>query len=77
MVDQQRFYLDKSLGWRMLKGRDFFEQLTTDSTGLVINQAAATLMGLQDPIGATIHWTWDHIYRKDVRIASSCEWPPA
>ncbi|HEY8969495.1 MAG TPA: ABC transporter permease [Puia sp.] len=49
----------KTIGWHMVKGRDFSEQLTSDSTGLVINQAAATLMGLQDPIGATVRWTWN------------------
>ncbi|HVU53515.1 MAG TPA: ABC transporter permease [Puia sp.] len=49
----------KTIGWHIVKGRDFSEQLTTDSTGLVINQAAANLMGLQDPVGATVRWDWD------------------
>jgi len=49
----------KTIGWHIVKGRDFSEQLTTDSAGLVINQTAASLMGLQDPVGAVVRWTWD------------------
>jgi hypothetical protein len=58
----------KTIGWHMLKGRDFSEHLTTDSTGLVINQAAAALMGLQDPVGATVRWNWDQGQGETFRI---------
>jgi putative ABC transport system permease protein len=46
----------KTLGWRFLQGRDFSRGFPTDSTGLVLNEAAVKYMGLKDPVGTTIHW---------------------
>jgi putative ABC transport system permease protein len=46
----------KTLGWQFLQGRDFSRAFLTDSTGLVLNEAAAKYIGLKDPVGATIKW---------------------
>jgi putative ABC transport system permease protein len=46
----------KTLGWQFLQGRDFSRAFLTDSTGLVLNEAAVKYMGLKDPVGATIKW---------------------
>jgi putative ABC transport system permease protein len=46
----------KTLGWQFLQGRDFSRAFLTDSTGLVLNEAAAKYIGLKDPVGATIQW---------------------
>jgi putative ABC transport system permease protein len=46
----------KTIGWQFLVGRDFSKHLTTDSTGFVMNEAAAKLMGLRDPVGEAIEW---------------------
>ncbi|MDO6433909.1 ABC transporter permease [Flavitalea sp. BT771] len=52
----------KTLGWQFTEGRDFSRGLPTDSSGLILNQAAVKFMGLQHPVGESI--TWDHhIYR--------------
>ena len=44
----------KTVGWKFLAGRDFSRAGVSDSTGLILNQAAAALMGLQNPLGAII-----------------------
>jgi putative ABC transport system permease protein len=54
----------KTVGWRFISGRDFSKTLSSDSTGFVINESAAKLMGLQNPVGETI--TWDQV--KDKRF---------
>jgi len=46
----------KTIGWQFIAGRDFSKELTTDSTGFVINEAAAKLMGMKNPVGETIEW---------------------
>lgn len=46
----------KALGWQFLEGRDFSEDLATDSTGMILNEAAAKYMGLKHPVGEVITW---------------------
>lgn len=46
----------KTLGWHFLQGRDFSRDFPTDSSGLVLNEAAVKYMGLQDPVGKVIRW---------------------
>jgi putative ABC transport system permease protein len=46
----------KTLGWQFLQGRDFSRAFLTDSTGLVLNEAAVKYMGLKDPVGVTVQW---------------------
>lgn len=44
----------KTIGMQIVQGRDFSRTFATDSTGLIINEAAAKVMGFQDPIGKTV-----------------------
>ena len=46
----------KTVGWSFRTGRDFSKDFSTDSSSIVINEAAAKFMGIKDPIGATIRW---------------------
>ena len=46
----------KTIGWKFLQGRDFSRAFLTDSTGLVLNEAAVKYMGLKDPVGVTVQW---------------------
>jgi ABC-type antimicrobial peptide transport system permease subunit len=46
----------KTVGWKFLSGRDFSRLNISDSTGLVLNEAAAKLMGLQNPVGEIIQY---------------------
>ncbi len=41
----------KTVGMQIIKGRDFSKSMATDSAGLIINEAAAKVMGFQNPIG--------------------------
>ncbi|SDE88669.1 ABC-type antimicrobial peptide transport system, permease component [Dyadobacter soli] len=51
----------KTVGWEFLAGRDFMRAMSTDSSGIVINEAAVKFMGLgkrslDDAIGETVTW---------------------
>jgi ABC-type antimicrobial peptide transport system permease subunit len=46
----------KTLGWQFVSGRDFSREIASDSAGFVINEAAARLLGFENPIGETIRW---------------------
>jgi putative ABC transport system permease protein len=46
----------KVAGWQLKAGRDFSRDFATDSTAIVINEAAAVYMGLKDPVGTTVQW---------------------
>lgn len=50
----------KAVGWKITSGRDFSNNFSLDSSGLILNEAAAKYMGLENPIGETI--TWDKEY---------------
>ncbi|WP_028298027.1 ABC transporter permease [Olivibacter sitiensis] len=44
-----------TLDMKVLKGRNFSPDYGTDSTGLIINEAAARLMGYDDPVGKKLY----------------------
>jgi putative ABC transport system permease protein len=48
----------KTIGWQFAEGRDFSAQLLTDSSAIVLNEAAVKYMGLQHPVGMTVR-VWD------------------
>ena len=48
----------KTVGWQFIKGRDFSRQYASDSDGVVLNEAAAKYMEMQDPVGEIITWKW-------------------
>ncbi len=52
----------KTIGWQFVQGRDFSRELASDSSGLVINEAAAKYMGFQNAVGELVTWNW---WRKD------------
>lgn len=46
-----------TVGWTIVKGRDFSREHLTDSTAAIVNETGARLMGFKDPIGKTVkHW---------------------
>ncbi|MFT3934895.1 MAG: ABC transporter permease [Chitinophagaceae bacterium] len=46
-----------TIGWTVVKGRDFSREHLTDSTAAIVNETAASLLGFKDPIGKTVkHW---------------------
>ncbi len=46
----------KAVGWEIIAGRDFSREHKTDTTALVLNEAAVELTGLDNIIGNTIRW---------------------
>ena len=46
----------KTVGWQFIEGRDFSKEIASDSSGFVINEAAAKFMGIKNPVGQVIHW---------------------
>jgi putative ABC transport system permease protein len=44
----------KTMGVKMIEGRDFSEDFISDSTAIVVNKAAIKIMGLKDPIGTEL-----------------------
>ncbi|HEX5555233.1 MAG TPA: FtsX-like permease family protein, partial [Chitinophagaceae bacterium] len=47
-----------TLGMRMVKGRNFSLDMPTDSSAIIINQTAARMLGLKDPINKRLY-QWD------------------
>lgn len=46
----------KTAGFEMAAGRDFSRDFPTDSSAMLINEAAVKFMNLEDPVGKTIRW---------------------
>jgi hypothetical protein len=44
----------KTMGIKILEGRDFSEDFPSDTSAIIINKAALDVMGLKDPIGETV-----------------------
>ena len=53
----------KTVGWQILEGRDFSNELLTDSTSLILNEAAVKYMGLKNPVGEIVRFG-----KKDRRV---------
>ncbi|WP_460962126.1 ABC transporter permease [Spirosoma litoris] len=51
----------KTMGIKLKQGRDFSRDFTTDSSGVILNEAAVKRMGLKHPVGELVKWagrTW-------------------
>ena len=48
----------KTIGWHVKQGRDFSRDFPSDSSAIILNQAAVDFMGLKYPVGAPVTW-WD------------------
>lgn len=69
VIDQKRSLVSRdwgvdedyipTLGIKMAAGRNFSKDMPTDSEGLVINQAAANLLGYADPLNQTLYLPQD------------------
>jgi len=46
----------KTLGWGMKEGRDFSADFASDTSAIILNEAAMKLTRLKDPIGQIIKW---------------------
>jgi putative ABC transport system permease protein len=46
----------KTIGWKIKAGRDFSRDIASDSSGFIINEAAAKYLGMKEPLGETMKW---------------------
>jgi putative ABC transport system permease protein len=46
----------KTVGWQFKEGRDFSRNFRTDSSAIILNEAAVRFMGLKDPLGTMVKW---------------------
>jgi putative ABC transport system permease protein len=44
----------KTIGWKILEGRDFSEEYGMDSLAIIINQSSVKLMGFKEPLNETV-----------------------
>ena len=49
----------KTVGWQFKEGRDFSRQFRSDSSSIVLNEAAVKFMGLKNPVGTPVRWGTD------------------
>lgn len=46
----------KTIGWEIVAGRDFSRDFVSDTTALIINEAAVRFMDFKNPVGEVIRW---------------------
>lgn len=46
----------KTMGWKFIQGRDYTNELATDSSAVILNETAVQFMGLEKPIDEEITW---------------------
>jgi hypothetical protein len=67
----------RTMGWEFVQGRDFSREHSTDSSAIVLNEAAVKYMGLTDPVDEEITWQGQQFHVigviKDMIITSPYE----
>ncbi len=48
----------KTIDWKLIEGRDFSDNDISDSSGVILTESAAKIMGLNNPVGENIRWTF-------------------
>jgi putative ABC transport system permease protein len=52
----------KTIGWKIIDGRDFSRSYPTDTGAFILNESAVKLTGIKNPIGKIMHWNGkDHV----------------
>ncbi|QRR01888.1 ABC transporter permease [Dyadobacter sandarakinus] len=46
----------KTIGWKIVQGRDFSREFSTDTAGFILNESAVKLTGIKNIIGKTIRY---------------------
>ncbi len=60
--------LGELVNWKYIDGRGFSADLASDSSGIVINEAAAKVFGFENPVGQTVNWNPDFRDAQDYTI---------
>lgn len=63
-LNMQTWYIDcdylKTLGMEIIEGRSFSKEFGTDSTGVIINETTAKLLGYEHPVGQNLYASDDN-----------------
>ena len=51
----------KTIGWEIKEGRDFSKDFSTDTSAVILNEAAANYMGFKKPVGEIVTWWGDKL----------------
>ncbi|GAB3263921.1 ABC transporter permease [Larkinella harenae] len=54
----------KTVGWQFKEGRDFSREFSSDSSSVVLNEAAVKFMNIKNPVGTIIRWGDDENSRQ-------------
>jgi hypothetical protein len=46
----------KTVGWQFKAGRDLSRDFATDSSSILVNEAAVKFMGIKNPVGTMVKW---------------------
>ncbi len=46
----------KTIDWKIVSGRDFSKEITSDSSGIILNEEAARIVNLKNPIGEVVKY---------------------
>lgn len=49
----------RAVGWQIKEGRDFSKEFATDSSAIILNEAAVNFIGFKNPVGEMVKW-WGH-----------------
>lgn len=52
----------KTVNWQINEGRDFSRDFGTDSTGIIVNEAAVKYLGFQHPVGEVLQWGNEQVH---------------
>lgn len=52
----------KTVGWKVVQGRDASREFSTDSTAILINEAAAEFLRVKDPVGLKVKWDTENYH---------------
>ncbi|HEY5747247.1 MAG TPA: ABC transporter permease [Chryseolinea sp.] len=47
----------KTIGWQIKSGRDFSKDFASDSSGFIVNEAAANYLGFENPVDQVVKWS--------------------
>ncbi|MFN3849122.1 MAG: ABC transporter permease [Spirosomataceae bacterium] len=56
----------KTIGIQIIEGRDFSTEFKTDTAAMIINEAAAKVLGFKNPIGKYVTWTSNDSQKRQI-----------
>lgn len=56
------FDYGKTVNWEITAGRDFKKELATDSSAVLLNEAAVQFMTLKNPVGEQLDWNGEQLH---------------